>query len=54
VGRETPGKVYILISKGTRDEGYYWASFHKERRMKSLLKRMKKEKSITEFVGREN
>jgi len=54
VGREMPGKVYILMSKGTRDEGYYWASFHKERRMKSLLKRMKKEKSITEFVGREN
>jgi ERCC4-related helicase len=36
-GRTAPGKVIFLITKGTRDEGYYWSSFHRERRMKNIL-----------------
>jgi Fanconi anemia group M protein len=36
-GRKKPGKVIILITKGTPDEGYYWASKRKEKRMRSEL-----------------
>ncbi len=37
VGRQMVGKVIFLITKGTRDEAYYWAAHHKERRMKKAL-----------------
>lgn len=36
-GRKRPGKVIILITKGTPDEGYYWAAKRKEKRMRSEL-----------------
>ena len=36
-GRKRTGKVKILITEGTRDEGYYWTSINKENRMKDLL-----------------
>lgn len=32
-GRKMPGKVMILITKGTPDEAYYWAAKRKEKRM---------------------
>lgn len=35
--RKMPGKVIILITKGTPDEGYYWAAKRKEKRMRSEL-----------------
>ena len=35
--RTMPGKVIILITKGTPDEAYYWSSRQKERRMHSEL-----------------
>ena len=35
--RKMPGKVIILITKGTSDEGYYWSSKRKEKRMRSEL-----------------
>lgn len=35
--RKMPGKVIILIAKGTPDEAYYWSSRQKERRMHSEL-----------------
>ena len=37
IGRINIGKVYMLITKDTIDEKYYWVSYHKERRMKELL-----------------
>ncbi len=40
--RLVPGKVMILITKGTRDEAYYWAAYHKEKKMHSLLDGIKK------------
>lgn len=47
VGRQKFGKIIILITKGTRDEAYYWSAKHKEKKMKQLLKRMsKKEERI--------
>lgn len=36
-GRKTAGKVIILITKGTPDEAYYWASKRKEKQMKYEL-----------------
>jgi len=36
-GRKNKGKMYILITKGTRDEAYYWTSINKEARMKKQL-----------------
>lgn len=36
-GRKRSGRVKVLIINGTRDEGYYWASVNKERRMKHQL-----------------
>jgi Fanconi anemia group M protein len=40
-GRTRPGRVVFLITKGTRDEGYYWSAFHKEKKMKKILYSMK-------------
>lgn len=36
-GRKRSGRVKVLITNGTRDEGYYWASINNERRMKRQL-----------------
>lgn len=36
-GRKKSGNMKVLIAKGTRDEGYYWASLNKEKRMKKQL-----------------
>ncbi len=35
--RKRSGKVIILITKGTSDEGYYWSAKRKEKRMRSEL-----------------
>jgi Fanconi anemia group M protein len=40
-GRKREGKVYILMAKGTRDEGYYWAEKVKEKRMGESLEKIK-------------
>jgi len=42
VGRASIGRVVLLITEDTRDEGYFWTSHHKENRMKSILRGMKK------------
>lgn len=41
-GRKAVGKVIILITKGTPDEGYYWAAKRKEKRMHSELDYLRK------------
>ncbi|MBI5347263.1 MAG: DEAD/DEAH box helicase [Candidatus Aenigmarchaeota archaeon] len=40
VARTRPGKIIILLTKGTRDEAYYWTGYHKERKMKKILEGM--------------
>lgn len=53
-GRKMAGNVIILITKGTPDEGYYWAAKRREKRMISelellrskLSKRMEDSKSL--------
>ncbi len=37
------GKLLILITKGTRDESYYWAAFHRERKMYKTLEKIDEE-----------
>jgi ERCC4-related helicase len=44
VGRASIGRVVLLITEDTRDEGYFWTSHHKEKRMKTILKGMKKDR----------
>lgn len=39
-GRFSEGEIIILMTRGTRDEFYYWASRKKEAKMKSILKGM--------------
>jgi len=42
-GRSRTGKVVVLMAKGTRDEAYYWASLHKERKMSKMVRDMRDE-----------
>lgn len=42
------GEIIILMTKGTRDEYYYYASHNREKRMKSILHGMKRSK-MTEY-----
>jgi len=56
VGRQKIGKVIFLLTKGTRDEAYYWAAFQKEKKMKGILydmkerKRLEKPKSLLDWL----
>ncbi len=36
-GRIAAGDIIILVTKETRDEAYYWASYYKEKKMKEIL-----------------
>ncbi|MCD6547368.1 MAG: DEAD/DEAH box helicase family protein [Nanoarchaeota archaeon] len=50
VGRTNIGKIYVLITKGTIDEKYYWVSFHKERKITKLIDELKgKQRRLEEF-----
>ncbi|MEF8848810.1 MAG: DEAD/DEAH box helicase [Candidatus Thermoplasmatota archaeon] len=41
--RKMPGRVIILIAKGTPDEGYYWSAKRKEKNMRSELDLLRSE-----------
>lgn len=41
--RLKPGKLLVLMNQKTRDETYYWAAFHKEKKMHKALDGLKKE-----------
>ncbi len=53
-GRKHEGRVVVLVTKGTRDEAYYWSSLSRERKMQSNMKELqaampaRKNSSITE------
>ncbi|RLI92569.1 MAG: Hef nuclease [Candidatus Altiarchaeales archaeon] len=40
-GRSATGNVIVLMAKDTRDETYYWAAIHKERKMRKLIRKMR-------------
>jgi Fanconi anemia group M protein len=57
-GRQQKGRVIVLVTKGTRDEAYYWSSKSKEKRMlnsmhglESVLtpKALKKSAELSDF-----
>jgi len=45
-GRLEQGEVTVIITKGTRDVGYRWSAYHKEKRMYSNLEKLKKDFSF--------
>ncbi|MFC2175309.1 DEAD/DEAH box helicase, partial [archaeon] len=54
-GRHDTGRVVVLVTKGTVDEAYYWASKRKEKNMKEALDEMsstpiaEKQQTLKEF-----
>ncbi len=40
-GRQEVGKLAVMITKGTRDEAFYWISRHKEQKMNSAINTIK-------------
>ncbi|MBN1134861.1 MAG: DEAD/DEAH box helicase [Methanosarcinaceae archaeon] len=62
-GRKHEGRVVVLITKGTKDEAYYWSSVSKERSMQINMQEMqqvlssqvnkKEEASFSDFVQKE-
>ena len=56
VGRTKVGKIIFLLTRGTRDEGYFWTAQRREKKMKSILREMqnknnKEQQSIDDFVN---
>jgi Fanconi anemia group M protein len=49
VGRDQKGKLYVLISKKTRDQAYYWSAQSKERKMKKIMQTMKTQTDLGKF-----
>ena len=41
--RLKPGRLVILIARNTRDESYYWAAYHKEKKMHAVLEDMQRD-----------
>jgi len=41
--RLKPGKLIVLMNKGTIDESYYWSAFHKEKKMYSAIENIKRD-----------
>ena len=41
VGRIKSGEIILLMTKGSRDEAFYWTSKRKEKSMKSTIKKIK-------------
>ncbi len=53
VGRQTEGKVIFILTKGSRDQIYFFSSLMKEKKMKRLLKNMryiKKRESLMDWL----
>ncbi len=40
-GRQESGRVIVLMTKGTRDEGYKWSAHHKEKRMHREMEKLR-------------
>ncbi len=41
-GRSKSGDVIILITKGTQDEAYYWSAIRREKKMLSIINKVRK------------
>ncbi len=58
-GRGEMGRVIVLITENTRDEAFYWSSYHKEKKMREILNSIKskfssrmeiKQRNLHDFV----
>lgn len=47
-GRQSEGAVTILMSKDTRDEGFYWKAHHERKEMKKNLEALKEVEDVFE------
>ena len=47
------GKLIILVTKGTRDEAYYWSAFHKEKKMYKAINHIKEDLENKKTVKRQ-
>ncbi|AFK21638.1 DEAD/DEAH box helicase [Pyrococcus sp. ST04] len=58
-GRHRPGRVVILMAKGTRDEAYYWSSRQKEKVMQETIRKVsqmvkkQRQTSLESFVKKQ-
>ena len=50
-GRFKSGKVYILITKDTKDEIFYWSSLKKEKKMETTIDRLSKKESVNDKIN---
>lgn len=54
-GRGREGRIVVLMTKGTRDEAYYYTSLHKEKKMYDMLLKVKdvidrkKQKTLVDY-----
>jgi len=48
VGRQAAGRTIFLITRGTRDEAYFFASMNKERKMRGVLQGLQKSNKLEE------
>lgn len=53
-GRRKKGTVIMLIAKGTRDEGYMWASKRQASKMKQIIKNLTNDKNAKTVVRVDN
>ena len=58
VGRFNAGRVFVLITEGTNDEGYNWVAKRKENKMRKLIRKikdnpdnLKQDGTLKPFVG---
>lgn len=52
-GRKRAGKVVVLITRGTRDEAYFYASMNKERSMKRGLSKLQRDMDVEAEASRQ-
>lgn len=53
-GRQEKGRVIILMTKNTRDEGYRWSAHHKEKRMYRHLLNLKSKLTLKHISPQQN
>ena len=49
VGRMSSGRIIQLITKDTREQGYYWSAKRKEKSMKYILKQMQSSSTLENY-----
>ena len=52
-GRHAEGKVIVLMTKNTMDEGYRWSAHHKEKKMYRNLENLKRKLVLTQSTKEE-